>query len=80
MDNKMDSSNICFNYALGTILYETCLVGILYLCNISPTASSQVMLFLKLFTPALLVASYLFLRLLCRAERKKKKDNFSEVC
>ena len=77
MDN---SKEICFNYALGSILYETCLLGILYLCNISPIVSSQIMLFLKLFTPVILVVSYLFLRVLCRADRKRKKDDFSEVC
>lgn len=72
-------SHLSFKYAVGTILYQSIFFGLLYVVNISPNRSTQIMLFLQLFIPVILLMTYVYLRMLCRAEKRRKKDDFSEV-
>lgn len=71
-------SHLSFKYAVGTILYQSIFFGLLYVVNISPNRSTQIMLFLQLYIPVILLMTYVYLRMLCRAEKRRKKDDFSE--
>lgn len=74
------TGKLCFYYSLGTLLWQLCLLVAIYLCNISPMKSADIMTFLTLFTPLVMLGSYLLLRILSRMDdNRKRREEISEV-